>query len=175
MSKLSSKNFDELMKSRGLSKEDSYALKKSMYSMMAKHAKAGEKFVTTHGTENSSGIFVSSESLGNTPEERKKNGALPHSNSAEYETTVALSRDQDLLYGKIAPQSKFQKMDADNIPREGGAEQVVTDGGYKNDAVVNSDAKYPMMDNKKELFELKNGHSNIHNQSRNDKSNSQSH
>lgn len=144
--KLSSKNFDKLMAKRGLSKDDVASLKTSNQqgcSMEVRHAKAGEKFVTTHGTERSSGVFVSEKSLGDTPSERIDKGALPHSNSAEYETTVELSRDQNIVYGKIAPQSKFTKMDPAQAPRSGGAEQVITDGGYNTGAVTNRDPKYP--------------------------------
>lgn len=145
--KLSSKNFDKLMAERGLSKEVAASLKASNQpgtSMEVRHAKAGEKFVTTHGTERSSGVFVSEKSLGSTPSERIDNGALPHSNSAEYETTVELSKDQNLVYGKIAPQSKFSKMDPAQAPRSGGADQVITDGGYNTGAVTNRDPKYPV-------------------------------
>ena len=91
--KLSSKNFDKLMQQRGLSDDAIKDLKKSSVqgtSMEARHAKAGEKFVTTHGMESSSGVFVSEKSLGKTPSERIDKGALPHSNTAEYETTVEL-------------------------------------------------------------------------------------
>lgn len=112
--------------------------------MEARHAKSGERFVTTHGTESSSGVFVSEKSLGTTPGERIDKGALPHSNSAEYETKVELGKDQNLVYGKIAPQSKFSKMDPKQQPRNGGGEQIITDGGYRTGAVVNKDAKYPV-------------------------------
>lgn len=145
--KLSSKNFEKLMAERGLSKDNAASLKASNQpgsSMEIRHAKAGEKFVTTHGTERSSGVFVSEKSLGSTPSERIDKGALPHSNSAEYETTVELARDQNLVYGKIAPQSKFLKMDPAQAPRSGGAEQVITDGGYSTGAVTNRDPKYPV-------------------------------
>lgn len=145
--KLSSKNFDKLMAQRGLSKDDAASLKASNQSgstMEVIHAKAGEKFVTTHGTERSSGVFVSEKSLGSTPSERIDKGALPHSNSAEYETTVELSKDQNLVYGKIAPQGKFSKMDPAQAPRSGGGEQVITDGGYNTGAVNNRDPKYPV-------------------------------
>ena len=144
--KLSSKNFDKLMSQRDLSKQDSEQLKKSFdqkAGMQTRHAKQGEKFVTTHGTESSSGVFVSKESLGNTPQERQNKGALPHNNPATYETKVELGRDQNLIEGKIAPQSKFSKMDPKQTPRQGGGEQVVTDGGYKSGAVINKDTKFP--------------------------------
>lgn len=88
-------------------------------------------------------MFVSKESLGNTPADRINNGALPHTNTAEFETTVELGRDQDLIIGEIAPQNKFSMMDPEQQPRDGGAIQVVTDGGYQDGAVINRDAKLP--------------------------------
>lgn len=112
--------------------------------LKVRHAKAGEQFVTTHGTERSSGVFVSEKSLGSTPGERINRGALPHSNTAEFETKVELARDQNVIYGKIAPQSKFSKMDPKQQPRNGGGEQVITDGGYNSGAVRTKDPKYPV-------------------------------
>ena len=64
-------------------------------------------------------------------------------NNAEFETTVELGRDQNLIIGEIAPQSKFSMMDPEQQPRDGGAIQVVTNGGYQNGAVINRDAKFP--------------------------------
>ena len=90
--KLSSKNFDKLMAERGLSKEDAASLKASNQpgtSMEVRHAKAGEKFVTTHGTERSSGVFVSEKSLGSTPSERIDKGALPHSRDPKYPVSAS--------------------------------------------------------------------------------------
>ena len=145
--KLSSKNFDKLMKNRGLSKENIAQLKASMQKgteMQIRHAKAGEKFVTTHGVERSSGVFVSKSSLGETPRNRISKGALPNSNSAEYETKVELAKDQNLVYGKIAPQPKFTENDPNHISRSGGGEQIITNGGYSSDAVINRDPKYPI-------------------------------
>lgn len=145
--KLNSKNFDKLMKQRALSKQERNELKKSNVQgaeMQVRHAKAGEQFVTTHGMERSSGIFVSEKSLGKTPGERINNGALPHSNTAEYETKVVLTRNQNVVYGKIAAQSKFEKMDPKQQLRNGGEEQVITDGGYNSGAVRTNDTKYPV-------------------------------
>lgn len=144
---LSSKNFERLMSQRGLSKKDISSLKASSdrsKKMQVRHAKKGESFVVTHGTQNASGIFVSKKSLGSTPERRINKGSLPHSNSARFETKVTLDKNQNLVYGKIAPQSKFQKMDPKQTPRKGGGTQVITDGGYKSGAIRNSDAKYPI-------------------------------
>lgn len=144
---LSSKNFDKLMKQRGLSKSEISSLKVSSdrsEKMQTRHAKKGEKFVLTHGEQNASGIFASKKSLGKTPEKRIDKGALPHSNSAKYETKVTLDKNQNLVYGKIAPQSKFQKMDPKQTSRNGGGTQIITDGGYKSGAVRNLDPKYPI-------------------------------
>lgn len=164
-SKLSSKNFDKLMKQRGLSKEDIDNLKASSQSgssMQTRHAKAGEKFITTHGEKRCSGVFVSEKPLGKTPSERIDKGALPHSNTAEFETTVELSRDQNLVYGTIAPQTKFSKMDPSQAPRTGGGEQVITDGGYNSGAIINRDSKYPIAagaDFRNRVQQYKNKHS----------------
>lgn len=145
--KMNSPNFDKLMKQRGLSKQARTDLKNSNLQgavLQVRHAKAGEQFVTTHGTERSSGVFVSEKSLGSTPGERINKGALPHSNTAEFETKVELARDQNVVYGKIAPQSKFSKMDPKQQPRNGGGEQIITDGGYNSGAVRTKDPKYPV-------------------------------
>lgn len=144
---LSSKNFEKMMRQRGLSEKSIEELKGSNdqgVKMQVRHARAGETFITTHGTSRSSGIFVLEKSLGKTQAERIDKGALPHGNSAEYETRVELMRDQNVIYGKIAPQNKFSKMDPEQNPRRGGGEQVITDGGYDLEAVRNKDSKYPI-------------------------------
>ena len=41
-------------------------------------------------------------------------------------------------------------MDPEQQPRNGGAIQVVTDGGYQNGAVINRDAKFPAVVNQTE-------------------------
>ena len=145
--KLNSKNFDKLMKQRGLSKQARTDLKNSNLQgtkLQVRHAKAGEQFITTHGTERSSGVFVSEKSLGSTPRERINKGALPHGNTAEFETKVELARNQNVVYGRIAPQRKFSKMDPKQQPRNGGGEQVITDGGYQSGAIRTNDTKYPV-------------------------------
>ena len=144
--KMNSKNMDKLLEGRGLSRQDSENLKQSFEpgTVQARHAKYGEEFVTTSGQQNSSGVFVSEKPLGSTPEQRIDKGALPPTNTAEYQTKVQLDRDQDLLTGKIAPQPEFSRQDPQHRPRTGGAEQVVTDGGYRSGAVRNHDPKYPI-------------------------------
>lgn len=144
--KLNHNGFNKLMAQRGISNEVRNDLRNSFSKgseMQVRHAHAGEQFVTTHGIERSSGVFVSEQSLGITSSERIDRGALPHANSAEYETTVVLGKDQNLIYGEIAEQSKFSKMDPEQLPRNGGAIQIVTDGGYQSGAVINHDAKFP--------------------------------
>lgn len=143
---LSSKNFKKLMMHRGLKKEEISTLKASFdrsKKISARHAKKGETFIVTHGKQNASGVFVSDESLGKTPNERIDKGSLPASNTAEYETRVSLDRDQDLVYGKIAPQPAFQKTDPEYRQRNGGGTQIITDGGYRKGAIRNTDSKYP--------------------------------
>ena len=145
--KLSSKNFKKLMQQRGLKKEDIKTLQESSTkgkALSVRHAKAGEKVVITHGTQNASGVFVSEKSLGSTPQERIDRGSLPINNSAKYETKAQLDKDQNIIYGEIAPQRKFQKMDSNSLPRNGGGEQIITDGGYRAGAVRNIDSKYPV-------------------------------
>lgn len=145
--KLNSKNFDKLMSNRGLSEENIDDLKCSIdwkKDVTARHAKAGEKFLTTHGIDGCSGIFVSEKSLGDTPEKRINKGALPVTNTADFETIVELGKNQDVVYSTIAPQNKFKIIDPKHNPRDGGGEQVITNGGYKASAVVTRDPKYPI-------------------------------
>lgn len=142
------------MKQRGLSDKDIFSLKASFdrsSKMQVRHAKKGESFVVTHGEQNASGVFVSKNSLGKTPTKRIDKGSLPHSNSANYETKVVLDKNQNLVYGKIASQSKFQKMDPNQTVRNGGGIQVITNGGYNSGAVRNSDPKYPIPTKSKDV------------------------
>ena len=41
-------------------------------------------------------------------------------------------------------QSKFEKMDPKQQPRNGGGEQVITNGGYNSGAIRTNDTKYPV-------------------------------
>ena len=93
---VTSHNFDKMMDQRGLTPEQTKQLKESFQpgTIEARHGKKGEAFVVTSGEKNASGIFVSKESLGKTPEERINKGALPPSNNAHYETRVVLDRNQ---------------------------------------------------------------------------------
>lgn len=54
--------------------------------------------------EAASGVFVTRYSAGTTPAEIRQNLALPPSNTAEFESPAALTRNQMLLEGNVAPQ-----------------------------------------------------------------------
>ena len=152
--KLSSKNMDRLFSQRGLSQEHIEELKASMdrsEPVIAKKGHKGEKFVVTGGKQKPSGIFVSEESLGKTPEERIDKAALPTSNTAEFETKVELLRDQILVKSKIKEQPHFEKVDLEGKKRSGGGYQIITDGGYKKEAIGNKDPKYPTLEKEKGL------------------------
>jgi YD repeat-containing protein len=53
------------------------------------------------------GVFVTRSSAGITPAERQAKLALPPTNTAGIESKVALTRDQILLAGKVAPQLQW--------------------------------------------------------------------
>lgn len=143
---VTSHNFDKMMDQRELTPEQTKQLKESFQpgTIEARHGKKGEAFVVTSGEKNASGIFVSKESLGKTPEERINKGALPPSNNAHYETRVVPDRNQTLLSGKIAAQPDFVEKDPSHQSRDGGGVQTVTNGGYKGGAIRQEDPKYPV-------------------------------
>lgn len=147
--KLNSDNYEKISKNRNYSPNESKDKKESFAKwspdskdnnslrnepVTARHAKKGEEFKTTHPEDRKpSGEFVSKDSLGDTPKKRIKNGALYPGNTAEKESNVKLGKDQNLIEGKIGPQSKFEK--SDGIKRPGGGYQTITDGGYRNKAI----------------------------------------
>ena len=88
----------------------------------AREGKQGERLVVTESSKRkASGLFATRESAGASSEERRRNLALPESNSADVEVEIELTRDQMLLEGRVAPQPNFGE-DA-----TGGGQQVVTD------------------------------------------------
>lgn len=91
--------------------------------------------ITESNVGDASGIFVTRGSAGATPEERIDRLALPPNNTANVESQVELNRTQILLEGKVAGQPDWAQSAGDGIPRNGGAWQVVTDGGKYNDAI----------------------------------------
>ena len=141
--KMNSKNFRKLMTGRNLSRTDTKNMWNSFSHstktpVMARHAKKGENFKVTSGKNGASGNFVSKKSLGRNPSQRVNKGALPPSNPATKQTNVKLAKNQNLVYGKIAPQKQFQKADPKGMPRKGGGMQTITNGGYKSGAIKNS-------------------------------------
>ncbi len=120
-----------LLKARGLSKQQQHEVVKSFDGQIyASHGRAGEQFVITESDAGAaSGVFVTRCSAGTTPAERRQKLALPPSNTAEFESPVALTRNQMLLEGKVAPQLQW------GSDKTGGGWQVVTAGGKYTGAV----------------------------------------
>ena len=121
----------QLLRSRGQSKQQQHEVVNSFEGQIyASQGKAGEQFMVTETTPGSaSGVFVTRSSAGITPAERQAKLALPPSNTAEIENKVALTRDQTLLEGKVAPQLQW------GGDRTGGGWQVVTAGGKYTGAI----------------------------------------
>lgn len=141
--KMNHHNFNKLMQKRGISKSNSNQVWNSFShksAVMGRHAKKGEQFHMTSGQKNASGVFVSQKSLGKNPSQRINKGALPPSNTAQRQQNVQLGKNQNVVYGKIAPQKQFQKADPKNLPRKGGGYQTITNGGFKTGAVKNVSA-----------------------------------
>lgn len=148
-SKLNSDNFDKLCKGRKYTPEDAKNTKESFAKwspeardnkklrnspVVGRHAKKGEKLMTTHSEgRDPSGKFATKKSLGNTDKRRQEKGALSVENTAKKETPVELARDQDIAQGKIGPQKKFEN--SNGVKRPGGGYQIITDGGYENKAI----------------------------------------
>lgn len=86
--------------------------------------------ITETATGRASGIFVTRESAGPTPDIRRQTLALPPSNKALVESSVLLARPQILLEGKVAAQPSF------GTQATGGGYQTVTDGGFGNGALI---------------------------------------
>jgi RHS repeat-associated protein len=120
-----------LLKARGLSKTQQQEVVSSFDGQIyASHGRAGEQFIITESAPGeASGVFVTRCSAGLTPAERRKKLALPPSNTAEVENPVALTRNQMLLEGKVAPQLQW------GSDKTGGGWQVVTAGGKYTGAV----------------------------------------
>ncbi|MGJ7915271.1 RHS repeat-associated core domain-containing protein [Massilia sp. LXY-6] len=120
-----------LLKARGLSKQQQHEVVNSFDGQIyASQGRAGEQFVITESDAGTaSGVFVTRCSAGATPAERRQKLALPQSNTAEFESPVALTRNQMLLEGKVAPQLQW------GSDKTGGGWQVVTAGGKYTGAV----------------------------------------
>nr|WP_208281767.1 RHS repeat-associated core domain-containing protein [Massilia oculi] len=121
----------KLLKARGLSKAQQHEVVKSFDGQIyAAHGSAGEQFIITESAEGAaSGVFVTRCSAGGPPAERRQKLALPPSNTAEFQSPVALARDQMLLEGKVAPQLQW------GAEKTGGGWQVVTAGGKYTGAI----------------------------------------
>jgi len=120
-----------LLKARGLSKTQRQEVISSFDDQIyASQGLAGERFVITESAAGAaSGVFVTRCSAGTTSSERRQNLALPPSNTAEFESSVALARNQILIEGKVAPQPQW------GAEKTGGGWQVVTAGGKYTGAI----------------------------------------
>ncbi len=75
-------------------------------------------------------VYVTREYSGATSGERRSALALPPNNSASYEGKIALTRDQVLLEGKVAPQLQW------GADKTEGGWQIVTTGGKYSGATI---------------------------------------
>ena len=120
-----------LLKKRGLSEMQQKEVVSSFDGQIfASQGRADEQFVITESVAGAaSGVFVTRCSAGGTPAERRQKLALPPSNTAEFENTAVLTRNQILLEGKVAPQLQW------GSDKTGGGWQVVTAGGKYTGAI----------------------------------------
>ena len=121
----------KLLRSRGLDKESAQGVVDSFSGQIyVRSGKEGEKFIVTESEKGAaSGVFVTNDSAGFSPELRRRNLSLPPSNTAEVESIVELTRNQLLLEGRVAPQPWW------GTDKAGGGWQVITDGGRSSGAV----------------------------------------
>ncbi|MDF2791096.1 MAG: hypothetical protein K0S80_4198 [Neobacillus sp.] len=135
--KLSNKNLKRILEYRGLDSKTVGCFADSFDGgVYAKWGNEGESMVITESKlGDASGIFVTRESAGLTPAERINKLALPPNNTAVVERNVQLANDQLLLEGKVAAQPEWALIADDGIERDGGAWQVVTNGGRWNNAI----------------------------------------
>ncbi len=129
---LNNNSVRKLLKSRGLSKQQALDITSSFDGQIyATPGRAGERFIVTESAPGrGSGVFVTRGSAGATPAKRIQRLALPPSNTAQVESPVALTRDQLLLEGRVAPQPRW------GANKTGGGWQVVTNGGRRTGAVA---------------------------------------
>nr|WP_240042448.1 RHS repeat-associated core domain-containing protein [Photorhabdus khanii] len=122
---LSRNSARNLLKNRGLNKQIQHDTINSFDGQIyASSGRQGDIFTITEYTPGSaSQVYVTRGSAGVTSAERRAKLALPPNNSASYEGKVALTRDQILLEGKVAPQLQW------GADKTGGGWQVVTAGG----------------------------------------------
>ncbi|MCF7543293.1 RHS repeat-associated core domain-containing protein [Pseudomonas petrae] len=115
----------KLLKSRGRDKKSQQETVDSFEGQIyATRGKKGDVFTITEDTPGAaSQVFVTRGSAGATAADRRANLALPPNNSATYEGNIALTKNQVLLEGKVAPQPQW------GADKTGGGWQVVTSGG----------------------------------------------
>jgi hypothetical protein len=124
--------FRQLLENRGFSSSDIANLRQTVDGpLIARHGVSGEGFILTETAPGTaSGRFVTFGSAGETPEIRRSVLALPPNNLGLVESSVFLARPQILLEGRVAPQPTF------GAYATGGGLQVITDGGFRNGALI---------------------------------------
>uniref|UniRef100_UPI0005B522CB hypothetical protein n=1 Tax=Yersinia wautersii TaxID=1341643 RepID=UPI0005B522CB len=129
---LSRNSARKLLKSRGLNKQIQHDTINSFDGQIyVSRGKKGDVFtITEHVPGSASQVYVTRESSGATSGERRSALALPPNNSASYEGKIALTRDQVLLEGKVAPQLQW------GADKTGGGWQIVTAGGKYSGATI---------------------------------------
>ena len=150
--KLSSKNFDRLMKERGINKKDAKALKDSFREYRAgrdpnstvtvRHILSPERAVNYHSKDGASGTYQTRDIYRDSRTARKRL-ALPDGNDAKFKSNTIINphldngKQHNVLEGTVARQER----DGEHFgqAREGGGRQIVTDGGYKTGAVSKVD------------------------------------
>ena len=151
--KLSSKNFDRLMKERGIDPEDAKKLKNSFRAYTKKdpnemvttrHILKPEAAKNYNDGEWSSGNFQTKDNYKNSKAARK-NLALPDKNDASTQTDTTINpklangKQHNVLEGTVARQNK----DGEHFfkDRPGGGKQIVTDGGFNSGAVSKGESR----------------------------------
>lgn len=158
--KLSSKNFDRLMRQRGVSKEKAQEVKRSFnkwagaskdpnmsQTVTTKHSRPeGEKgyVYSTKGSQ-ASGEFVSVEKYDQVETAKGKLAGTVYNQMTQREEVRVFGNQ---IRGTVAPQpgwTQEAKKNGDNVERKGGGTQIYTNGGYATKATQSQKGtKYDM-------------------------------
>lgn len=165
LTKLNSRNYDKLMRIRGLALGKAEETKESFAkwspaarvgmdsldqshkkpAVLTRHALEGEKVRITGNKpgngEAPKGIYVA-KGFSKTPNERKEDFALPLGNKAEIVRSAELARPQDIIVGRIGSQ-QFENDEGNKVLRRGGGRQIVTDGGIEGRDINGDGIKEP--------------------------------
>ena len=157
--KFTGKNFEKMMRQRGFGEEDIKNAKQSFnkwapderdpkvkeagtatkdknasQDVTAKHSRPeGEKgYVYSTDGKSASGVYVADEKIEES-DKVKDRYATPASNRVDKRVEVRVHGDQ--VRGTTAAQPGWAKEAGDGVERKGGGTQILTNGGFKNNAV----------------------------------------